>query len=142
MRIETKEVREGLYTGETVWICHYLRPDVHKKALRNVPPTKVLIRGNEELPKNKTVYYSEVHFSPFGKNGKPMAKVISPVDNTGYRLNIGNELHVFTEKGECIKAWNEQLDIVIDKLREMESTAAKQWRTQIDDLHLNKKNYF
>ena len=53
MKIETKEVRDGKHTGKEVWVCHYLRPDLDKKALRNVPPTKALIKSNDELPKTK-----------------------------------------------------------------------------------------
>ena len=138
MKIETREVRDGLHTGKEVWICHYLRPDLDKKALRNVPPTKVLIRSNEELPKNKIVYYSEDHFAPISKSGKVLNKVISPVDNTGYRGRAGNELHVFTKENECIEAWNEQIDRVCFELETKELMAAKSWRLQKEALRETK----
>jgi len=64
MRYDTKEVRDGKLDGEIVWICHYHRPYLRKKPLRNVPPTKVLIRPLSDLPENKTVYYSHSFFSP------------------------------------------------------------------------------
>ena len=134
MKIKTKEVRDGKHTGKEVWICHYLRPDLDKKALRNVPPTKVLIRNNDELPKNKTVYYSGDHFAPINKSGKVLAKVISPVDNTGYRMRAGNELYVFTEENECITAWNEQVDLVCHELHMKELIASDQWRLQKEEL--------
>lgn len=136
MKIETKEVREGKHTGKEVWICHYLQPDLDKKALRNVPPTKVLIRSNDELPKNKTVYYSEDHFSPINKDGKVLAKVISPVDNTGFRGRCGNDLHVFTDERECVESWNKQINEVCDKLHQRELNAAEVWRKRKEDLAL------
>ena len=138
MKIETKEVRDGKHTGKEVWICHYLRPDLDKKALRNVPPTKALIKSNDELPKNKTVYYSEDHFSPINKIGKVLAKVISPVDNTGYRMRAGNELHVFTKENECIVAWNDQVERVCFELETKELMAAKSWRLQKEALRETK----
>ena len=139
MKIETKEVRDGKHTGKEVWVCHYLRPDLDKKALRNVPPTKALIKSNDELPKNKTVYYSEDHFAPINENGKVLAKVISPVDNTGYRSRAGNELHVFTKESECIAAWNEQIDHVCFELETKELMAAKEWRLQKESLKETKR---
>lgn len=139
MKLINQEVRDGVFTGDTVWICHYLRPDVDKKALRNVPPTKVLIRSNSELPKNKKVYYSTVHFSPFGKSGNVQAKVISPVDNTGYRTNIGNELFIFTEESECVDEWNKQVSECCGRLEEQELTAADYWKRERSILARTKK---
>jgi hypothetical protein len=134
MKIETSEVREGSHNGETVWICHYLRPDLAKKALRNLPPTEVIVRCNSELPKNKRVYYSISHFSPIGKSGQPLSKVISPVDNTGYRMISGNELFVFSTKAECIEEWNNQVGEACAEIAKCELTAAKSWRDQREDL--------
>lgn len=119
MKISTKEVRNGQHTGKVVWVCHYLQPGLLKKPLRNVPPTEVQIVCNEQLPKNKTVYYSEVHFRQV-KNGKVLSKVISPVDNTGHRMHCGNELHVFDSEAECIEQWNSEVKSVRRKVKEME----------------------
>jgi len=130
MKIETKAVRDGLYDGSIVWVCHYNRPDMHKKALRNVPPTKCIVRPLSELPKNKRVYYSFSFFCPLKKGDAPTSKVISPVDNTGYRSMCGNELHVFDSKIECVESWNQQIAnhaAVLDKLIE---NAADHWRTE------------
>ena len=138
MQIKTKDVREGAKTGQEVWICHYLRPDLNKKPLRNIPPTKVLIQSNDALPKNKTVYYSHTHFVPISKSGKVLAKIISPVDNTGYRMLAGNELNIFTTEKECISKWNEEVDLVCSKLEAKELSAAEQWRLQKEAL-LNTK---
>jgi hypothetical protein len=138
MIIKTKEVREGMHTGKEVWICHYLRPNSHTKPLRNVPPTKVLIKSNEELPKGKKVYYSEDHFVPIGKNGKPKAKVIPPCDNSGYRFHCGNELWVFTTENECILEWNTQVQEVCDVMKQNELNAAESWRKQREALESTK----
>ena len=81
MKIETSEIREGKRNGEIVWICHYNQPDLNKKPLRNLKPTRCIICSNDDLPKNKRVYYSESHFKPLSKHGVKLSTVISPVDN-------------------------------------------------------------
>ena len=121
----TKEVQSGNLNGKEVWICHYNQPDLNKKPLRNIPPTKCLVVCNDELPKNKTVYYSKSHYRPIGKNGKPTSRIISPVDNTGYRSHQGNPLNTFESESECINKWNEELKVVHEKLTSKLKTAAK-----------------
>ena len=111
----TEKVRKGEMNGKTVWICHYNKPDLNKKPLRNVPPTKCIVVSNDELPKNKTVYYSESHYRPIGKNGNPTSKVISPVDNTGYRSYCGNMLFTFESEIDCVAKWNSQIKEVTDR---------------------------
>ena len=134
MKIETKAVRGGKHIGKKVWICHYNRPDMHKKPLRNLPPTEVLIRSIDELPKGKRVYYSEVFFSPLNKKGEPLSKVISPVDNTGHGGYCGNEIYIFNNEKECVAHWNTQLNNYFVKLDELIFTAADSWRRQKEDL--------
>jgi hypothetical protein len=113
MRIETKSIREGARIGEIVWICDYRQPDISIKPIRHVPPTKVIIVSNDELPKNKTVYYSATHFAPLSKKGEPLKKIISPVDNTGYRTRSGDEVAVFDNEGECIQHYQSQCDAIM-----------------------------
>jgi len=137
MRIDTKKIMGGQLVGDIVWICHYHRPDMQKKALRNVPPTKVIVRDNSELPKNKRVYYSKNHFSPLNKSGDPTAKVISPVDNTGYRSRSGSMLYVFDNEAECIAEWNKQLFNHIEVIDELIAGAAKHWQDEKDKLELD-----
>lgn len=127
----TKEVQQGKMDGKTVWICHYNQPDLNKKPLRNIPPTKCLVVCNDELPKNKTVYYSKSHFRPIGKSGNATSKVISPVDNTGYRMSEGNPLNTFERERDCIKKWNEELYAVHLKLTEKLKTAVSVIESQI-----------
>ena len=116
MRIETEKVRAGLLDGETVYVCHYLHPEISNKPLRNLPPTKVLVRCNDEISKN--IYYSESHFVAFNKNGTLSKKVFSPVDNTGYRSRHGNEVHVFDNYGECAESWNTQIEACLPQFDE------------------------
>jgi hypothetical protein len=139
MKIETKEIRNGARIGEVVYICHYLRPDLSKKPLRNLPPTKAVVCSNEGLPQNKTVYYSETHFKPIGENGKTKSQIISPVDNTGYRLMCGNEINVFDNKKECIECWNNELDIVLEKIQKEIDTAQAAWIAQKDETYALKR---
>ena len=127
MQIETSSIRNGARIGEIVWVCHYHRPDLDKKALRNVPPTKVMVMDNEILPKNKTVYYSKTHFAPLNKKGEPTKKVISPVDNTGYRSRSGTELFVFDCHIECGVEWNKQVAEHCERINIKIATASKIW---------------
>ena len=132
MELVTKEIREGKHLGEIVWITHYSQPDLDKKALRNVPPTKCLIQPEETA--GKKVYYSETYFAPIGKNGEPTKRVISPVDNTGYRSHCGNELFVFTTEAEANEQWNEQVNAVADILYTRAETAKQVLLTRADEL--------
>lgn len=137
--IETKSMRNGEIDGKIVWICHYNRPDLSKKPLRNIPPTRVLVCSNSELPKNKRVYYSESHFRPINKDGKPTSRIISPVDNTGYRMYCGNELFVFENESDCIKCWNDQLKSHIELIQHKIDNAKSYWEGQKEELESNLK---
>lgn len=134
MQIVTKEVREGMHDDRVVWICHYNQPDLHKKALRNVPPTKAIILPNSKLPSNKRVYYSESHFAPLTKKEEITKKVISPVDNTGYRSLAGNDLFVFDNEDECISCWNEQIDDHLESVNKIILSVRKTWQDKKNTL--------
>ena len=125
MKINTQEVQNGQHNDEIVWICHYHRPDLNKKPLRCVPPTRVVVLSNDTLSKNKKVYYSTSHFRPIKEDGKVLSKVISPVDNTGYRSRSGTPLYVFTEEQECIDEWNRQLEEHMDRFDVLIESAAQ-----------------
>lgn len=108
--------------GEKVWICDYRFNDVSEKAIRHLPPQEVILVNNSELPKNKTVYYSNFHFRPLGKKGNVLSKIISPYDNTGYRSYTGVSINIFLTKEECIKFYINQChkikdDIALEKER-------------------------
>ena len=135
MEINVRELRTtGKYIGETIWICDYNRPDLDKKPLRKVPPIKVKVFGNRDLPSNKTVYYSEVHFRPFNKKGENTSKIMSPVDNTGFRSNPGNELHAFDNEEECNQRWNELLEEHIERIERKILTIKQEWEADRDNL--------
>jgi hypothetical protein len=128
MQIVTKEVRDGMYDGKVVWICHYNQPDLDKKALRNIPPTKAIILKASSLSTNKKIYYSNSYFAPLTKKEEITKKVISPVDNTGYRTFPGNELFVFDDENECVSAWNEQIDVHLKRFTNVILSVEKIWK--------------
>jgi hypothetical protein len=119
MKIETKKIREGSMIGEKVWICDYRRPDLNKKPIRNIAPTLCVICSNSDLPKNKTIYYSKTHFKPISTKGAVLNRVISPVDNTGFRLFHGVELNVFDNEDECKKYFFAQCMEVAERLQNL-----------------------
>ena len=132
MKLDTSKIREGHMIGETVWVCSYHRPDLNKKALRNVPPTKCIVTSIDDT--KKTVYYSKTYFAPIGKNGEATKKVISPVDNTGYRMHCGNEIDVFDNEYECNSLWNNQVLFVVEKLRENAKSAEKMLTNEANNI--------
>ena len=133
MQISTAEVRQGKHDGKTVYVCDYRREDLHKKAGRNVKPTKAIIKPISEA--SKTVYYSQSYFAPLSKKGQPLKRVISPVDNTGYRSRQGNELYVFDNLEECEAKYNELLELVVQRAKAESNTY---WSGLIDELEGHK----
>lgn len=116
--MDTIEVMKGQHLGKKVWICRYHRPSFDKKPLRCVPPTHVLVRSNEELPKGKNVYYSVSHFVVLNKKGEPSSKIHSPVDATGWRNRSGDPVFTFSTEEECKSSWNEQINEHLLRLEE------------------------
>ncbi len=127
MRVDTREIMNGEHNGKTVWITHYNKPDKNKKPLRNIEPTQCIIMDNDEVEATaktrdengvltkrprKVVYYSKSHFAPLSVKGKPLKKVISPVDNTGYRSRSGNPLNVFTTELEAVESYTKEYNDV------------------------------
>lgn len=128
----TKKIQNGELDGKTVWVCHYLQPDLNKKPLRNLPPTECLVVSNDELPKNKTVYYSKSHLRPLNKKGEPTSKILSPIDNTGFRSRQGNPVNSFLDGIECVKKWNDELQDVYDRLKKEKEVAEKVIQDKMD----------
>ncbi|MBT2759973.1 hypothetical protein [Paenibacillus sp. ISL-20] len=96
-----KEYSEVGRVGEEVWICDYRYNDIDNQPIRHITPRKVVVVSNEELPKNKRVYYSNFHFRPVNEKGKVLSQVIAPYDNTGYRAYSGTSLNIFYTREEC-----------------------------------------
>lgn len=122
--------------GETVWICDYRFTDISQKPIRHVKPTEAIIVSNDDLPKNKTVYYSTIHFRPIGKKGTPLKQIISPYDNTGFRSFTGTSLNIFLRKEECVNHYVKQCEIVkkeIEKERKRANQRLDEIKEQIND---------
>jgi hypothetical protein len=134
MKLKTELIREGRRVGEIVWVCDYRQPDLSIKPIRHVPPTKVAIVSNDDLPKNKTVYYSKTHFVPVNKKGALLKKVISPVDNTGFRSRSGEEINVFENECECINFYRKQCDDIIKRLEAKKLVAVQHIQSSIDEI--------
>ncbi|MGL4354089.1 MAG: hypothetical protein ACRCVV_14620 [Shewanella sp.] len=130
----TEKVRNGECDGLRVWICDFNKPDLEKKALRNVKPTYVEVVSNDDLPVGKRVYYSKSHYVAVSKNGTLSSKVISPVDNTGYRSNFGNMLFTFTCEDECRNAWSGMISLYIERLEKKKLSIVDLIQGEIDEL--------
>lgn len=100
MKLEPREIADGLHNGKEVWICDYRFKDFDNKPIRHVEPKKVTIISIEET--DKTVYYSDSYF----REGDKKSSVIKLFDNTGYRSYAGVPLQVFTEEVECREAYS------------------------------------
>lgn len=132
--IDIKKVTDGLMNGRTVWICHYNQPDLNKKPLRNLPPTKVIIRPKKEYPKNRSLYYSESFFSPVDDSGRILKKFYSPGDNTGFRYREPNFVSVSDSRLQIEKVWSDQLIEVIARVQIEIDSAALGWTNMQADL--------
>jgi len=132
MQIEISKIRNGSMNNEIVYICDYRRPDLDKKPIRSVPPTKVMICSNDTT--KKRIYYSESHFVPLKKDGSPSSKVIPLFDNTGYRSYTGEPVKVFDNEAECIAQWNDDLKIVERKWAERKAVVYQKIDNEINNI--------
>ena len=132
MKIDIEKIKNGSMNGKTVYICDYRRSDILKKPIRNVPPTEVMVRSNEEI--TKRIYYSESHFVALKKNGEPSSKVISLYDNTGYRSYPGEPVKVFDNELECKAQWNDDLKKVEQKWIDYRAVVHEQIDDEITQL--------
>lgn len=104
--------------GLRVWVCDFRfnkKGDI--KPIRNVEPVDVIVCSNEDIPGNKRVYYSPIHFRPV-VGEKVLSKVIGPYDNTGYRAYPGISLNIFLTKFECYECYISQCDQAIEHFSE------------------------
>lgn len=111
MKLEAKEIREGVHNGKEVWICDYRWKDFNKRPNRNIKPTLVFIRDCSET--YKRVNYSNSYFSEIKKDKVVNSSVIKLFDNTGWRSFAGLALNVFTEQKECEDFYNDQRDLIL-----------------------------
>lgn len=122
-----EKIAAGDYSaGDSFWVTDFRHDNVLEKPIRNVKPTEVRLFPNDELPKNKKVYYADYHFRPYGKTGKVMAQIIAPYDNTGFRSYTGNSLNIFLSKDEAEAHYIAQCEIVRKQVAdEMDKVKAK-----------------
>tara|TARA_R110000851_G_scaffold23134_1_gene68037 strand:- start:1462 stop:1878 length:417 start_codon:yes stop_codon:yes gene_type:complete len=124
---------EDLKAGQKVYICDYRQEDLNKKPIRNVKPMLVQVVSNDDLPKNKTVYYSKVHFRMIKNKGEGVTvRIIPPFDNTGYRSYPGVMLNIFDNYEECADLFKVQIDDVIERLEHKKEFAVIALQQNID----------
>lgn len=121
--------------GNEVWICDYRISDPNNKPIRSVTPKLVRIFNNDDLPQNKTVYYSPIHFREVKAN-KVLSTVIAPYDNTGYRCISGKCVNIFESKEMCVAYFNNQLVEAIDKMRKYKERQTNYIDSQIKTLEV------
>ena len=123
--------------GDEFWVVDIRHDDILNKPIRNVSPTKVVLFSNTELPARKKVYYADYHFRTIGKNGFPLATVIAPYDNTGYRGYTGVSLNIFLTEKEAKDCYIAQCETIITTAKE----AAASWAARFDGIveNMNRK---
>lgn len=114
------DIANGSLRGEIMYICDYRKPDMDKKPIRHVKPTKVILYTEEDFKaadkKWPTVYYSTAVFLELNKKDEVLwSKHKAPYDNTGYRSFTGTPLAAFSTEEECIEYYNKQVQSVIDR---------------------------
>lgn len=141
MEIDIKEITDSsVWIGKRVWICDFRQPDLNKKPIRHVQPIEVEVCSNEDLPKNKRIYYSENHFRKIGAKG--LTKDIIPVfDNTGYRSFAGTPVKAFDNQQECYAAYNVMADSIVNELDDRMSVVLKQLQAEKNDILKLKMKY-
>ena len=120
--------------GKKVWICDYrLNSNCDAKPIRAVKPTFVELTSNDELPPNKRVYYSPIHFREI-KNNKTTSKIIAPYDNTGYKSFTGVCLNIFENKNDCIEFYKKQLGIAKEQYKNKYNSIKNMIDTKINEI--------
>jgi len=139
MQIEIKDITDGKFNGKKLWICDFRFSDYNNsKPIRHIKPVQVLVCSNSDLPKNKTVYYSESHLKKISKKGEPLKSgIIAPFDNTGYRSYTGTPLNAFDDKKECIEFYKKQCESVAKGWKEWRKNKIEFIDKQIQDIYDN-----
>jgi hypothetical protein len=104
--------------GDNVWVCDYrFNNDYISKPIRHVPPTKVMIDSNLNLPK---INYSDIHFKVLGVNGIPNGHIIAPYDTLQVLLTKDEVFDYYTKKiNESIKLVESKIQNHIDKYNQL-----------------------
>lgn len=120
MSIDIKLIKsnDSEYIGKNLWIAEV---NFHMEKPRIIQPMLVRLRHCDEAPKNKNIYYSYTYFSPLGKTGEPLSRVIPIFDNTGYRASSGNPLTVFETEEEAKNWFIEKMgNVIIRRVQDRE----------------------
>lgn len=143
MKIDIREIAENdNWIGKTVWICDFRRPDLDKKAIRHVRPTKVIVRSNKELPPKTNIYYSNNHFCKLNTKGAISASGIIPVfDNTGYRSRTGTPVSVFDNEKECNEEYCKMSNSIIEAIDVRISRILINLNAEKDEIIVEKNKY-
>ncbi len=128
------EIKDNLRAGDIVYICDYRFNNIDEKPIRHVQPQKVMVFSNDDLPKNKTVYYSEHHFRPLNAKGNPLIKIIAPYDNTGYRSYTGVSLNIFLSEEECLKHYQKQCEEILKSLEQAKIDKLNYYEKKINEI--------
>lgn len=120
--------------GNCVYICDHRFNDINSKAIRHIKPQKVAVISNDDLPKNKRVYYSRYHFRPLNSKGLPTTKIIAPYDNTGYRSFTGVSLNIFLDENECIEYYKKQCDEIISRFEAAKIEQVNYYNNKINEI--------
>lgn len=136
-----KLVNNEVNYGDKVWICDYRHNNILEQPIRHVEPQEVFIVCNTELPKNKSVYYSNFHFRPVGKQGQPLARIIAPYDNTGYRAYAGVSLNIFLTKEECVEHYINQCEKIKDDIEVETKRVAQKFMFMLDEVDSKIKKF-
>ncbi|GAA4879094.1 hypothetical protein GCM10023310_69020 [Paenibacillus vulneris] len=129
------ECKDKLNIGDIVYICDYRFNDIDNQPIRHIPPMKVVVCSNEDLPKNKRVYYSEVHFRPIGTNGKVQSRIIAPFDNTGYRAYTGTSLNIFYDEQKSKDFYRTQCKENIKRFNEAKVNKVAYYDKKIEEIN-------
>lgn len=134
MKIDPIEVSNGVHDGKDVYICHLNIPDLHKKPLRKIPPTKVkVISENDPINKGKRVTYSNSLFQLYSAKGELTKKTAKIFDNTGYRSFRGNPVYIFDTFDECQDEWSKAVIAHLDRLKEHRESILKSIDSKINE---------
>jgi len=128
------EIKDKLRAGDIVYICDYRFNNVDEKPIRHVKPQKAMVFSNDDLPKNKRVYYSKHHFRPLNAKGNPTSKIIAPYDNTGYRSYTGVSLNIFFTEAECLSFYKKQCDEIIDRFNKAKAEKLNYYESKINEI--------
>ena len=126
---------KDLKVGQEVFICDYRYNDYDKKPIRKIPPTKVKVFSNYDLPKNKRVYYSNIHFRPINEKGKILSRIIAPFDNTGYRSITGTCVNIASTIEECNIFYDGQIDNIKTDMAIAKKNAVKRYDSILREIN-------